>query len=92
MVIHLPRDYDLKVIAEPGEPSIKHPVRRPLQRDAIVDDIRSAMLNRPNMRRRDLGTSATIDELQPGHPTAFAISAQHAGARALPCPPILHYR
>ncbi|KRE00649.1 hypothetical protein ASE61_19455 [Bosea sp. Root670] len=44
-------------------------------RDAVVDDVRAARLDRPDVRGVDLSTTASVDQLEAGDNAALIIGA-----------------
>src|SRR4051794_11665012 len=77
LVIRLPRNQYLQVIRQADQSAIEHPVRCARQRNPVAHDIGSACFDRPDMRRGDLRTTATIDELEPGNRAALVVCAQN---------------
>ena len=62
IIIHLSRNQDIEIIRHADQAAIKHPVRGSGQCDAIMEDIRAAILHGPDMGGINLGSSASIDE------------------------------
>lgn len=54
---------DVEIVGKGDQAAIEHPVRRSGKRDAVVDDVGSIRLDRPDMGSVDLGTAAAIDQL-----------------------------
>src|ERR1700722_20975204 len=55
---------DSKIIADQNEPSIKHPMHRSGQSQAIANGVRTFRCHRLNVRRLNLETPSTIDQFQ----------------------------
>ena len=72
-VIHLPRHENLHIVMKADQSPIKHPMRRPRQRNSIGNDIGTICLNRPDMRGIDLSPATTIDKLEAGDGASFVI-------------------
>lgn len=53
------------------------------QRDTVVDDVRTVLFDRPDMGSGNLGSAATIDQLQTRDRAAFVIGARKTMRRKM---------
>ena len=65
------------LIRQRNEMTIEQPMHGCRQRDPVLYAIRSAALNRPDMRRLRLGPPAAVDQLPPGHRVARVVGVEH---------------
>lgn len=76
-IVDLPRDENFKIVGQADEAAVEHPMRGARQGDSVLDDIRSAMLHRPDMGGIDLGAPTAIDEFQTGHRATRIVGARN---------------
>ena len=74
-IICLARDEYPKIIGKADQPSIKHPVDRTRESDAITDDIRAAGFNRADVGCGGLCPAPAVDKSNAADGAAFRISS-----------------
>ena len=71
-------DYYLVIVGDANKTSIEHPVRSPRQRKTITNCVRSAMFDRPNMRRFCFQPTSAVDEPPTSDRTASIVSFENS--------------
>ncbi|ADP72355.1 hypothetical protein Rvan_3156 [Rhodomicrobium vannielii ATCC 17100] len=62
-VIYLARHQYFEVVGKTDQATIEHPMRSPGKRNAVINNIRTVVFDRPNMGSINFGPAAAVDQL-----------------------------
>lgn len=75
-IVGVPRYQNLPIIGKTNQATIKHPMHRPRERDAVAHDIRPIFLNRSNMSCRNLCSTIPIYQLEATDRASIRVRSQ----------------
>src|SRR5471032_797861 len=81
LIVNSPRDQDFQAVGESDQSSVEHPMCCARKRQAVADDVRAVLLDRPDMSGVDFGAAAAVYQPEPRYRASFAIGPQDRPAK-----------